>query len=69
MSNSRENPPSALLIVTPSCPHCSPVIDALAKMVKEGVVGQLEIINAAWHPAKAKELGVTSAPWSRIGIF
>ncbi len=38
-------------------------------MVKEGVVGQLEIINAAWHPAKAKELGVTSAPWARIGIF
>jgi HEAT repeat protein len=38
-------------------------------MAKEGVLGQLEIINVAWHPEKAKELGVTSAPWTKIGIF
>ena len=69
MSSSSNTPPNALLLVTPDCPHCSPVVDALAKMAKEGVLGQLEIINVAWHPEKAKELGVTSAPWTKIGIY
>lgn len=38
-------------------------------MVKDGVVGLLEVINVAYHPERAQELGVSSAPWSRIGIF
>jgi hypothetical protein len=38
-------------------------------MVKEGVVSQLEVINVAWHPKRAQQLGASSAPWTRIGIF
>jgi hypothetical protein len=69
MNNQKTTPPPALLIISPGCPHCAPVLDALATMVKGGIVSSLEIINVSWHPEKAQELGVTSAPWCRIGIF
>lgn len=32
-------------------------------------MSHLEIINVSRHPERAQELGVTSAPWCRIGIF
>jgi hypothetical protein len=69
MNSQKTTPPSALLIISPGCPHCAPVLDALATMTKDGIVGSLEIINVSWHPERAQELGVTSAPWCRIGIF
>ncbi len=69
MNSPRNAPPQALLIISPGCPHCSPVLDALSRMVKQGVVSRLDVINVAWHPERARELGATSAPWTRIGKF
>jgi hypothetical protein len=69
MNSSKNTPPQALLIISPGCPHCPPVLDALSRMVKDGVVSHLEVINVAWHPEVAKKLGASSAPWTRIGKF
>lgn len=69
MKSSNPIPPHALLLITPDCTHCPPVLDALSRMVKEGIIGHLEVINVALHPEKARALGVNSAPWTRIGRF
>ena len=61
--------PDALLLITPGCPHCPKVLEGLATLVKEGTVGRLEVVNVASHPETAAELGVRSAPWTRIGPF
>lgn len=63
-------PPSdALLLITPGCPHCPGVLQALADLVKEGVIGTLEVVNVRIHPERATELGVRTAPWTRVGPF
>jgi thiol-disulfide isomerase/thioredoxin len=61
--------PDALLLLAPGCPHCMPVLEGLGGLVKEGVIGRLEVINIAVHPERAAELGVRSVPWARIGPF
>jgi hypothetical protein len=38
-------------------------------MVKEGLIGQLEIINLSVRPEAAAESGTRSVPWFRIGEF
>ena len=43
-------PPAALLLLSPSCPHCAAVLEGLAALVKEGVVGRLQVVNVAVHP-------------------
>ncbi len=65
----KKTPPKALLLISTGCRHCLPVLDALSSMVKEGILGHLEVINVAVHPEKARSLGATSAPWFRIGVF
>lgn len=61
--------PDALLFVAPGCPRCPVVLDGLAALVKEGAIGTLEVVNVAVHPERAAELGVRSAPWTRLGPF
>lgn len=59
--------PEALLLVAPGCPHCGAVLDALAGLVKEAVLGQLTVVNLAAEPELAQRLGARSVPWARIG--
>ncbi len=66
---STQNTPDALLFITPGCPYCPGVMQALAELVKQGAIGSLEIVNAALHPRRAEQLGVRTAPWIRIGSF
>jgi len=61
--------PDALLFLTPSCPHCPAVLQALTDLVKAGTLGRLEIVNLAVLPAAGNALGVRSVPWVRIGHF
>ncbi|MES9869994.1 MAG: HEAT repeat domain-containing protein [Sedimenticola sp.] len=61
--------PSALLLIAPACPHCPSVLESLGRLLKEGKLGRLEIVNLAEHPEVAEELGVRSVPWMRIGTF
>ncbi len=64
-----DTPTDALLLIAPACPHCSTVLEGLSALVKEGVIGRLEIVNIAAEPDRARSLGVASVPWTRIGPF
>lgn len=61
--------PDALLLLAPGCPHCPAVLEGLGALLKEGAIGRLEAVNLAVHPERAAELGVRTAPWTRIGPF
>ena len=61
--------PDVLLFVSPQCPHCPAVLSGLGELVKEGVIGRLEVVNVAAHPEQAQSLGVRTVPWMRIGYF
>ena len=63
------NAPDAMLFITPGCPHCPVVLQGLSELVKEGAIGALEVVNVAERPERAAELGVRSAPWTRIGHY
>jgi thioredoxin-like negative regulator of GroEL len=64
-----QSAPAAMLLIAPGCPHCSGNLSALSGLVKEGVIGRLDIVNIAQYPEVAQELGVRSVPWTRIGDF
>ena len=61
--------PNALLFIGTGCPHCAAVLDGLASLVEDGRLGRLEAINLEAEPNRARELGVRSVPWTRIGPF
>lgn len=59
--------PDALLLLSTHCPHCPAMLSALADLVKQGVLGRLEVVNLEQHPEVGQALGVRSVPWVRIG--
>ncbi|MCB1773167.1 MAG: HEAT repeat domain-containing protein [Gammaproteobacteria bacterium] len=59
----------AELLIAPGCPHCPAVLSALADMVKQGLIGRLQVVNIAQRPDAASERGVRGVPWIRIGPF
>ncbi|MCG6968474.1 MAG: thioredoxin family protein [Gammaproteobacteria bacterium] len=61
--------PDALLLIGPGCPHCGALLEVLSKLVKSGEIAQLNVINVAQRPEQARELGVRSVPWLRLGEF
>jgi thiol-disulfide isomerase/thioredoxin len=61
--------PDALMLLAPGCPHCPGVLEALARLLKEGVIGRLEAVNVAVHPQAAAALGVRGVPWTRVGPY
>ena len=61
--------PDARILIAPGCPHCGSVTEILTGLVKEGLIGQLEIINLSVHPEAAAEAGTRSVPWFRIGEY
>ncbi len=62
-------PPDALMLLHSTCPHCPGVLESLARLVKEGTVGRLEVVNLQVHPEIARELGARAVPWCRLGLF
>jgi len=69
VTESTPEAPSALLLVAPGCPHCAGNLATLATLVKENVIGRLEVVNIATHPEVAQSVGVRSVPWLRLGSF
>jgi thiol-disulfide isomerase/thioredoxin len=61
--------PDALLLLAPGCPHCPGVLEALSRLLKEGVIGRLEAVNVAVHPQTAAAMGVRGVPWARVGPY
>lgn len=62
-------PPSAIVLIGPTCAHCAQVMDSLQVLVKDGSLSRLEIVNAEIETQLAASLGVHSVPWIRIGPF
>jgi thiol-disulfide isomerase/thioredoxin len=61
--------PDALMLLGTHCPYCPTVLRGLGELVKSGAIGKLEAVNIEQHPQVARELGVRSVPWVRIGPF
>jgi thiol-disulfide isomerase/thioredoxin len=61
--------PDALLFITPGCPHCPAVLQALSDLLKLTSIGKLTVINVVAHPELAAEHGVRSAPWLQLGPY
>jgi len=57
----------ALLLVTSTCPHCSAMMKQLSELLKEGVLGRLEMINIGSRPEVAARYKVRSVPWLKLG--
>ena len=62
-------PPDALFLLGTHCPHCPTVLQGLANLVKAGTLGSLKIVNIEQRGDIARELGVRTVPWVRIGSF
>jgi thioredoxin-like negative regulator of GroEL len=62
-------PPDALLLLGTHCPHCPTVLQGLANLVKAGTLGTLKVVNVEQRGDIARELGVRTVPWVRIGSF
>lgn len=61
--------PDAELLLATGCAHCAIVLEGLSQLVKEGLIGHLEITNIVPRPQRAQELNVRSVPWARLGPF
>jgi thiol-disulfide isomerase/thioredoxin len=59
--------PDALLLISTHCPHCPAMLAALAELLKQGVIGRLEVVNLEQRPEVGQTLGVRSVPWLRLG--
>ena len=62
-------PPDALLLLGTHCPYCPTMLQGLANLVKAGTLGTLKVVNIEQRGDIARELGVRSVPWVRIGPF
>ena len=62
-------PPDALMLLGTHCPHCPSVLNGLATLVKTGTIGSLKVINIEQRPELARDLGVRTVPWVRLGPF
>lgn len=66
---SDSSPPPALLFTAPGCPYCPGIKTNLEKLLAEGVIASLEVLNVTEDQARAADLGVRSVPWLQLGEF
>jgi len=59
--------PSALLLITSSCPHCPAMLQSLSELIKEGELARFEVVNIELAPQRAQDLNVRSVPWLKLG--
>jgi glutaredoxin len=64
-----DTPPDALMLMGTHCPYCPSVLKALQALVESGHIHHLETHNIEENPEIARELGVRTVPWVRIGSF
>ena len=61
--------PDALLFVASDCPHCVAVMRGLDELVRQGMVVEVTVVDAAAYPEQAAQYGVRAVPWLRLGPF
>jgi hypothetical protein len=57
------------LLINTGCPHCPTVLAGLSELVKQGLIGKLEVVNLSVQPEPGESLEVRSVPWLRLGPF
>ncbi len=62
-------PPTVLLLISTHCTHCESVLQILTRMIKQGEIAQLKVVNLEQLPHIAEEMGVRSVPWIQLGDF
>jgi hypothetical protein len=62
-------PPDSSLYLSTHCPHCPAMLAILGDLVKQGLLGRLEVVNIEVHPEVARSQGIRSVPWVRLGPF
>jgi HEAT repeats len=67
-SAERCEPPRALVYIGSGCPHCPAVLEGLTRLVKDGRLAQLEVVNLSVAGPVTGDV-VRSVPWMRIGPF
>ncbi len=69
MNNAETNfSPDALMLLSSYCALCPGVLDSLTKMIKNGDIGNLSVINLDQHPEAMQQYNTRSVPWVRIGM-
>ncbi len=61
--------PDAEVLIATGCAHCPAVLQALSDLLKEGVIRELRVSNIVVDPSRARQLGIRTTPWTRIGPF
>lgn len=69
MTPDRTSLPAALLFTAPGCPHCPGMKQSLARLLQEGEIAALDVVDASAEMARAQALGVKSVPWLRLGVL
>lgn len=62
-------PPDALLLMGTHCPYCPIVLKSLKALLATGHISKLETYNIEENPEIARQFGVRTVPWVRIGAF
>ena len=65
--NDNLTPISALMLLSSHCAHCPGVLDSLSKLIKQGKLGSLKVINLEQNPDAMQTYKVRSVPWVKIG--
>ena len=63
------NAPDAVMLMGSTCPYCPTVLKALQSLLDSGHIDTLETYNIEEHPDIARQYGVRTVPWVRIGEF
>ena len=64
-----QQPPKGLLLTAPGCVHCAALKKILEKLLAEGLLEQLDIIDVSSRPEVASQYNVKSVPWLKLGPF
>ena len=59
----------ALLLTAPGCVHCAALKKILEKIIAEGLIEQLEVVDVTSNPEIANQHNVKSVPWLKFGLF
>jgi len=60
---------SVLMLMGKQCAYCGPMMQILTELMKAGELAELRIVNLDENPELARQLGVRSVPWLKIGPF
>lgn len=68
-SRQQSTGPDVLLLISTHCPHCHSLQGLLEQRLAKQQINKLDIVNIEQDADLARQYGVRSVPWMRIGLF